>query len=101
MSKNRVNAAPLGREVNRRRGLTRSNVVKIDLLTQIELLRRKVWSEKRYRPPIWSGSRQSWKGESVARDEDQSCYIEGVAGETGLKCWALDWELIERRSRES
>ena len=48
------------------------------------------------------GGRRSVGGGSMGSGRNRhGLFFSDVAGETGLKLWALDWELIERRVRES
>ena len=71
------------------------------LMTQITLLKKRVRSEMRYRTPVWSGAVRSQRhADQLSTVEDEGLRG-GAIGEAGLKCWALDWDLIERRSRES
>jgi hypothetical protein len=71
------------------------------LVTQIALLKERVRSEKRYRTPVWSGAVRPGRREDQLGSLDHVGLRGGAIGEAGLKCWALDWDLIERRSRES
>lgn len=65
---------------------------------RIEFLRSRLHEEKQYQTPKWVGSDSKKRSQSPMKMRDEWGQFDG---DTGLKCWALDWELIERRSRES
>ena len=79
----------------------------VDLVTQFERLRARVRREKRYGRPFRHGWERPFRGDHELKDEVEVQFVSGMdvqggqASQAGLKCWALDWELIERRSRES
>lgn len=74
----------------------------IEVVSQFERLRNRVRREKcdvRSYRHIWV---RSTRDHQESDDEGQfPGGMDGRASQAGLKCWALDWEMIERRSRES
>lgn len=61
-----------------------------------------VWRSQDTHRLCSDGGRRSFGGGNIGFGlQRQGLFFGDVAGEAGLKLWALDWELIERRGRES
>ncbi|MFZ4985046.1 MAG: hypothetical protein ACOYLF_06255 [Blastocatellia bacterium] len=94
--------SPRRRELREIRQRTRTAEYRaLRLGRQIWRLRAE-WRAQNSPPPGLRGVVGRRGGEKIGADQDDCGLLPGgFMGEAGLKLWALDWELIERRIRES